>query len=84
MTLTIVFMERCGEFFLLTVIDLTLFLFIPFPPEGDWPLHRQVDTALTSYRLRSLKVSFIYGSFPSFSKLLQMIFLFVYGLGHNT
>jgi hypothetical protein len=77
-------MERCGGFFLLTVTDLTLLLFIPFPPEGDWLLHRQVDTAVTSYKLRSLEVLFIYGSFPSFSKLLQMTFLFVSGLGHNT
>jgi hypothetical protein len=76
-------MERCGGFFLLTVIDLTFSLFIPFPPEGDWLLHRQVDTDVTSYKLRSLKVLFIYGSFPSFSKLLQMTFLFVSGLGHN-
>ena len=71
-------------FFLLTVIDLTFLLFISFPPEGDWLLHRQVDTAVTSYRLRSVKVLFIYGSFPSFGKRLQMIFLFVSGLGHNT
>ena len=70
------FMERCGEFFLLTVIDLSFLLFVPFPPEGDWPLHRQVDAALTSYRLRALKVFFIYGSFPSFSKLPQTILLF--------
>jgi hypothetical protein len=26
----------------LTVIDLTLSLFIPFPPEGYWPLPRQL------------------------------------------